>query len=366
MTKAAVVMENGTSLEIVDLEVDSPRAGEVKVQIKATGVCHSDLAIQGGTSPFPYPMVAGHEAAGIVEDVGKGVKDFRPGDHVIICCVPQCGTCFFCKRGQPELCEVAMVGVVSGGLLDGTPRFRLGGQPVYQFCCTGTFAESTVVPATGLVKIDPDVRLSAAALISCAVATGVGSVRNNADVQDGDTVVVIGCGGVGLNVIQGARIKGAAMIVAIDVVSSKLELASKFGATHSINAATGDAVAEVLSLTAGRGADAVFEAIGHPTTVAQTVDMTRRGGQAVFIGAAPPGTMVNIGIHDLMGGEKRITGTAYGATNIRRDIPDLVNLYTSGQLLLDEIVSAEIPLEDVNLAFDRMREGTIARSVIVF
>src|SRR5256885_6811002 len=243
MAKAAVLTGIGQALEIRDdVEVESPRAGEVKVRMAASGVCHSDLSMQNGTMMSPVPIVLGHEGAGVVEEVGDGVTSVKPGDKVVISWVPQCGECFFCTRDQGYLCERSGAALASGGLLDGTTRFTSKGAPLYQMAASGTFSEVSIVPATGAVKIPDDVDMRAAALIGCGVLTGVGAAMNTADIKPGDTRAVVGCGGVGLNVIQGARIKGAGEIIAIDMNETKLAMAKQFGATSSVNASQANAV----------------------------------------------------------------------------------------------------------------------------
>jgi Zn-dependent alcohol dehydrogenase len=308
-------------------------------------------------------MVLGHEAAGVIEEVGPEVFGLAPGDHVVLSPNPQCGLCFFCERGQPNLCEAGRLGLANAGLLDGTPRFSLDGVPVHQFVLTGSFAEATVVPAIGVTKISPDASFPAAALIGCAVATGFGAATNNADIQPGDSVVVIGCGGIGMNVIQGARMKRAERIIAVDLFPSKLALSKKFGATHVIDASKFNPVDEVLEITEHRGADVSFEAIGSAATVEQAILMIRRGGQVVLIGGAPQAILK---MSQLAASEKRVVCSAYGGTNIRRDIPRYIELYQEGKLLVDEFIDEEIELAQVNDAFATMRRGEAARSVIVF
>src|SRR3954452_24833518 len=272
MTRAAVFTAVGEPLEIRDdIEVEAPHAGEVKVRMVASGVCHSDLSMQNGTMMAAPPMVLGHEGAGIVEEIGEGVTTVKPGDRVVISWVPQCGECYFCTRDQGYLCERAGVAMASGGMLDGTTRFTSQGQPLRQMASSGTFSEVSVVPEIGVVKIGEDVDMKIAALIGCGVLTGVGAAMNTADIKPGDTVAVLGCGGVGLNVIQGARIKGAGEIVAIDMHPTKLELATQFGATRTVHAGEQNAVSEVMNLTGQRGADVAFEVIGLAPTIEQAV-----------------------------------------------------------------------------------------------
>ncbi len=365
--KAAVLTQVGRALEIRgDVAVAAPRAGEVRVRICASGVCHSDLSMQNGTLLAATPMVLGHEGAGVIEQVGPDAGDLAPGDHVVVSWVAQCGQCFWCSRGQPQLCEVARASMATGGLLDGTTRMSSGGRALHQMAGAGTFSEVTVVPAIGVVRIPEDLDLRLAALIGCAVLTGVGAATNTADIADGDTVAVLGCGGVGLNVIQGACLAGAREVIAIDVNDSKLGLAAQFGASATVNAREGDPVSAVMSMTAERGADVVFEVIGLQATIDQTLAMTRRGGQAILVGVPAMDAMVNLpAFLGVVLSEKTIRGCWYGSSDVRRDVPRLIGLYRSGRLKLEELVSRTIGLEDVNRAFAAMAAGEVARSVIV-
>ena len=368
MVKAAVMTGIDQPLEIRDdVEVEAPRAGEVKVRLGASGVCHSDLSMQNGTMMAATPIVLGHEGAGVVEEVGEGVTTLAPGDHVVISWVPQCGTCFFCQKGQPQLCETANVALASGGLLDGSTRFTSQGAPMFQMASSGTFSEVSIIPAIGAVKIDPDVDMKIAALIGCGVLTGTGAALNTADIKPGDTVAVVGCGGVGLNVIQGARIAGAGEIIAIDMNETKLQMAKDFGATASVNASQGDPVSQVMSMTAQRGADVAFEVIGLQQTIDQTITMVRRGGQAILVGVPKMDAIVNIpAFFGVVLAEKTIKGCWYGSSDVQRDVPRLLELYKKGELKLDELISRTITLDEVNDAFDAMKTGEVARSVIQY
>ena len=361
MSKAAVHVAFDQPLEIrTDVEVAAPKEGEIKVRIAASGVCHSDLSVQNATIPLPPPCVLGHEGAGVVEEVGPGVTGFEPGDHVVLTFVPQCGECFFCTHGQGYLCE-------GGTKFNGGRRMTSGGQELTQMTELGTFSDLTVVPAISAIKIAKDVPLKVAALLGCGVQTGVGAALNTADIRKGDTVAVIGCGGVGLNVIQGARIAGADHIIAVDTMESKLQMAKEFGATDFVNASEGDPVAKVKELTGGRGADVAFEVIGLAPTIQQAIDMSRRGGQTVLVGV--PRFDVNLTLNANFGvimTAKTLKGCWYGSTNASEDVPKLLDLYKKGELKLDELISREIPLEQVNDAFEAMKNGEVARSVIVF
>lgn len=368
MHRAAVLTGLDQPLVIRDdVEVDRPRANEIRIRVAACGVCRSDLSMQEGTMPIPMPAVLGHEAAAVVEEVGEHVTGLFPGDHVVVSWVPQCGDCFFCRRGQAQLCQTADVVLLAGGLLDGTPRLRLDGAPLFQMCATGTFSEITVIPASSAVKVPDDLPLDVAALLGCGVLTGVGAALNSATIAPGDAVAVVGCGGVGLNVIQGARIAGASTIVAVDVNPAKLAAAEAFGATAVVDASAVAPVNAVRDLTGQRGADVAFEALGLEATIHQTVDMTRRGGQAVLVGI--PRLDVMLSVPAMLGvvlQERTIKGCWYGSSDIRRDIPRLVNLYRDGSLLLDDLVSRRVDLSDVNQAFDAMKAGDVGRSLIVF
>ena len=368
MVRAAVMTGVGAPLEVRDdVEVQGPRPGEVLVRMRASGVCHTDLSVQNGTTLAPVPMVLGHEGAGVVAEVGDEVTSVRPGDHVVTCWVPQCGRCFWCSRGDAHLCERSTVAFATGGLLDGTTRLVSGGAPLFQLSAAGTFSEMAVVPETGVVKVDPDLDLHVAALLGCAVLTGVGAATNTADVGGGDTVAVVGCGGVGLNVVQGARLAGAERVIAVDVSQAKLETARRFGATDVVDAGQGDPVAKVMALTGQRGADVSFEVVGLQRTIDQTVTMTRRGGQAVLVGL--PGMAARLQVPAFLGmvmSAKTVKGCWYGSADVRRDVPRLVELYRQGRLELDELVTRTIALDQVNEAFAAMEGGEVARSVISY
>lgn len=365
MPKAAVLTGLNQPLEIQDLDLEAPKAGEVLVKMGASGVCHSDVSVQNGTLMGSFPMVLGHEGAGVIEQVGEGVTNLAPGDHVVISWVPQCGECYFCKHGQGFICEAGAMALATGGLLDGTTRFSKDGQPVMQMACSGTFSEQAVIPAIGAVKIPDDIPLEIAALIGCGVLTGVGAALNTADIATGDTVAVIGCGGVGLNVIQGAAIAGAGEIIAIDMLENKLAMAKEFGATTLVNAGDGDPVSRVMEMTAQRGVDVAFEVIGLKQTIEQTVMMTRRGGEAVLVGVPRMEVMLELpAFFGLVLMAKTIKGCWYGSSNVQQDVPKLLQYYKEGRLKLDELISRRIAVEDVNDAFRAMEAGEVARSVI--
>jgi S-(hydroxymethyl)glutathione dehydrogenase/alcohol dehydrogenase len=359
--KAAVMRALREPLAIEEVGIDAPGPREVLVRTVATGVCHSDLHVLEGALPSPLPTVLGHEPAGIVEAVGAEVRHVAPGDHVIGCLSAFCGTCEYCVAGRPNLCD----GAATTRRPDEPSRLAKDGEPIAQFANLSAFAERMLVHENALVRIRPDVPLDRVALIGCGVTTGLGAVFNRARVRAGETAAVIGCGGIGLSVVQGCRVAGAGRIVAIDTVPWKLELAARLGATDVVNAAEGNPVPAVVELTAG-GVDYAFEAIGTPPTVRQAVRMTRKGGTVVMIGVVPMGTNVELPGADIVLREKTILGCMMGSNRFRTDIPRYVELYRSGQLLLDEMISARLPLERVNDAFEAIRQATAARSVIVF
>lgn len=363
MAKAAVITALDTPLEIrADVEVADPKPGEVRVRTGASGVCHSDLSVANGTIPLPLPIVVGHEGSGIVDAVGDGVTSVAPGDKVVISWVPQCGTCYLCKHGQPFLCEKNGA-VAMAGMLDGTTRFTSQGAALHVMACAGTFSDTMILPEISLVKIDQDVPLTVAALIGCGVLTGFGAAVNTADIHEGDTVAVIGCGGVGLNVIQGAKAAGAGDIIAVDTLANKLELAEQFGATTLVNASETDPAAAALSN--GRGCDVAFEVIGLGATMEQAINMVRPGGEVVLVGVPRFDVFLNLNAAiTFLYMAKTVKGCWYGSSDVQRDVPALLERYKRGDLLLDELISRRIELEEVNDAFEAIKAGTVARSVI--
>lgn len=341
-----------------DFEVADPGPGEVRIRIVASGVCHSDLSMQNGTLPHPLPCVAGHEGAGEVTAVGDGVTTVAPGDHVIVSWVPPCGSCFHCIRGETNLCQTFLL----PGLAN--PKFSVGGEPVVGFAGTGTFAEELVTRAEGAIRIDPEIPLDVASLIGCGVMTGVGAAINTAKVAPGSTVVVFGCGGVGISVIQGARIAGAADIVAVDVVEGKVETAKRFGATHGVS--PDDLAGLQQELTGGIGFDYAFEVVGRSQTIRAAWDATRRGGTAVVVGAGSLTDMVSFSAFELFYPEKRFLGCWYGSADVRRDFHRLLRLWQQGKLDLEGMISRRIDLSEINEALEAMKRGEVIRSVIEF
>ena len=360
--RAAVLETNPGELTIQDISIDKPGPNEVLVRVAAAGLCHSDLHFMEGKYPCPCPTVLGHESAGVVEAVGDGVHYLRPGDHVISCLSVYCGTCEYCLTGRLYVCQNRIATERAAGA---APRLtRNGGELVNQFFRLSSFAEQILVHEHALVKIDNDMPLDRAALIGCGVTTGLGAVFNTAKVPVGSTVAVIGCGGIGLNAIQGARIAGAGRIIAIDMNAAKLEMAQDFGATDVVDASDGDAVAKVKELTKG-GVEFSFEAIGLKTAAEQAFAMLAPSGVATVIGMIPVGQNIEIPGHMLLG-DRRIQGSNMGSNRFRVDMPRYVDLYMQGRLKLDELVSARIKLDEVNEGFAAMKRGNIARSVIVF
>jgi S-(hydroxymethyl)glutathione dehydrogenase/alcohol dehydrogenase len=353
---------NDAPLVLEDVRIDDPGPGEVLVKTMASGICHSDLHVIEGGLPVPPPTILGHEPAGIVEAVGEGVGDFVPGDHVIGCLTSWCGVCRFCTEGRPYLCPTQFAGRPPGA----KPRLAgAKGDPIFQFANLSSFAERMLCPQRSLVKIRDDMPLDRASLIGCGVTTGLGAVLNTVRVPAGSRVVVIGCGGVGLAAIQGARIVGAGRIIAVDTQAWKLDLARKLGATDCVDAGAGDPVAAVHGLTGG-GADFAFECIGLVPTVQQAVAMTGRGGTTVLVGVVPVTQLVPLSAADLVLQEKKVVGSYMGSNRFRFDMPRYVDFYLDGRLMLDEMISSRIGLDEVNSAFDRMRKGEAARQVIIF
>jgi len=364
-TQAAVLWEPGRPIEILDVDLAPPRDGEVLVKIAACGVCASDLHVVDGDLPEPLPLVLGHEAAGVVVETGPGVESLSPGDHVVLALVPSCGECSECRRGRPNFCEVGARMAAMGALADGTSRLSLNGTVLRHFNSISSFAEHAVVPESAAVRIRDDVPLETVALIGCSVLTGCGAVLNTAAVEEGARVAVWGCGGIGANVVQGARLARASQIVAVDTRPEKLELARLLGATDVVESGDGvDAVAAVRDLTGG-GPDYAFEAIGSERTIQEAWAATLAGGTVVVVGIMPRGATLTIDPWQFMS-EKAIKGTFLGSARIETDVPRLVDLYHSGELELDRLVSRKLPLSELPDAFDRLRAGDAIRQVVVF
>jgi S-(hydroxymethyl)glutathione dehydrogenase/alcohol dehydrogenase len=361
--KAAVLNSAPGQLDIEDVEIGEPGPREVLVRTAAAGVCHSDLHFMEGLYPYPCPAVLGHESAGVVEAVGSMVHYVEPGDHVITCLSAFCGHCSQCTDGHLTLCENKSTDLVRQP--GEPPRLhRADGEPVNQYLHLSSFAEQMLIHEQALVKIDRDMPLDRAALIGCGVTTGLGAVFRTARVAPGETVAVIGAGGIGLSAIQGARIAGANKVIAVDMTTTKLELAQSLGATHFVNAAETDPVEAVKEIADG-GVHHAFEAVGMKLTAEQAFKMLRNGGQATVIGMIPVGTTVEIHGPELLY-EKTLTGSNMGSNQFRTDMPRFVEMYLDGRLMLDEMISKTISLDEINEAFDDMKAGNVARSVIVF
>ncbi len=361
--KAAVLVETNKPLAIEDVELDPPKAHEVRVRIAAAGVCRSDLHFMRGEAIIPTPAVLGHEGSAIVEEIGEGVTRVAPGDHVILAFAPFCGHCRSCLSGRPNTCDTHMA--TGPNMFDGTRRLHLNGQRLAHMGKVACFAEEAVVPETGCVKIDPAFPLPQAALIGCSVTTGVGAVLFNARVEPGSTVAVVGCGGVGLNVVQGARLAGAGKIIAVDVNDAALEFATKFGATETVNSKDTDAVKAVRDLTDG-GVDYAFEVFGSPETVTLAFDSVRKGGTAVVVGLAPVGEVAGIDPVALVRMEKTLKGSYYGTSRPALDFYRMVDLYGSGQIDVDGLITRTYKLDQINEAYEELDRGVVGRGVITF
>ncbi len=358
--KAAIFHGPHQDLTIEDVEIDKPMAREVLVRVVASGVCHSDLHFIEGLYQFPAPAILGHEAAGVVEEVGDQVTDFKAGDHVIACLSVFCGNCDYCLTGQTHLCQSPAV----RRSRDDPPKLTWNGEPVRQFANLSGYAEYMLVYENAIVKIRDDMPFEGAALIGCGVTTGVGAALNTAKVEPGSTVAVFGAGGVGLSVIQGARIAGARQIIAIDTVETKLATARELGATHVIDASSGDPVDKIIEMTDG-GVDYSFEAIGLKMTAEQSFECIRRGGTATIVGMIPQGQKIELDGPSFLQ-EKKIQGCSMGSNRFRVDMPRYIDFYMQGRLKLDEMVTRTGSLEDVNEAFRAMKAGEVARTVLTF
>jgi S-(hydroxymethyl)glutathione dehydrogenase / alcohol dehydrogenase len=360
---AAVLWEQGQPLSVEAAVLDAPGPGEVLVEIKSAGVCHSDLHPVRGDWPAKVPLVLGHEGAGIVREVGAGVTAVRPGDHVVLCWAPACGVCPPCLEGRAVLCDRVEKVSFRNKLPSGAARLHARGQDVAPFLGTACFSDFVVVPEAGAIPVPADVPFDALATIGCAVVTGVGAVTNAGRVPQGARVAVIGAGGVGLNVVQGASIAGCERIIAIDLRPVPLAIAQQFGATDTIDAAR-DVPAEVRGLTAGRGADFVFDTVGSPATLGTALAATRKGGTVVLTGLSRVDSQGSIPMFPFVMQEKRLIGSVYGSGQPARDIPRLVSLYQEGRLKLAELVSRTYTLDKVNDALAALAASDGARGVI--
>jgi S-(hydroxymethyl)glutathione dehydrogenase / alcohol dehydrogenase len=359
--RAAVLSEPKHALEIQTLDLADPGPGEVRVKVAASGVCASDLHVLDGKFPMALgmPIVPGHEAAGIVDEIGEGVTEVAPGDHVVITFYPGCGRCVACKTGTPFACK----NVRMDRMPDGTTRLSRNGQPVYHYSNVSSFAEYLMVTERGCVKIPSDLPLDVACLIGCGVITGFAVVIRHTKVAIGSSAAVIGCGGVGLNVLQACHLAGATKIIAVDTSDFKLDMARQFGATHTVNATSEDPVKTVREMTNGLGVNYSFEVIGVPELIRQAYDLTAAGGTVTVVGVSPPGTEVSFPAIDF-GNRKTVTWASGGAANPWRDFPIIADLYKGGRWKLDELVTRRRPLDEVNEAVADLRAGRVARSVL--
>src|SRR6187397_385514 len=367
-TRAAIGWKAGQPLEVVTLDLAGPKAGEVLVEIKATGVCHTDEFTRSGGDPEGlFPAILGHEGAGVVLEVGKGVTSLVPGDHVIPLYVPECRQCSYCTSGKTNLCQAIRSTQGRGVMPDGTSRFSLGSEKLLHYMGTSTFAQHTVVPEIALAKIREDAPFDKVCYIGCGVTTGIGAVINTAKVEAGANVVVFGLGGIGLNVVQGARMVGANMIVGVDVNPAREALARKFGLTHFVNPneVKDDLVAHLVALTGG-GADYSFECVGNVNLMRQALECCHRGwGVSVIIGVAGSGQEIKTRPFQLVTG-RVWKGTAFGGARGRTDVPKIVDWYMNGKIEIDPMITHVLKLEEINKGFDLMHEGKSIRSVVVF
>jgi S-(hydroxymethyl)glutathione dehydrogenase/alcohol dehydrogenase len=363
--RAAVLNKVNEPMTLDTLEMATLAPTDVLVRIKASGLCHTDLEVIQGSLAYPLPIVLGHEGAGIVEAVGSEVTQVKGGDHVILSWNPHCGHCFYCERDLPILCEPFSRNQPKGLLLDGKSRMRRAGEQVHHYSVTSTHAEYTIVPESGAIAVPKDIPFDRACIIGCGVMTGVGAAVRKARVEAGSNVVVIGCGAVGLNVLQGAKLSDAGKIIAVDVGKARLDRAAQFGATHSVDGTAGNALDQIKALTDGRGADYVFEAAGNKSTFRLSVEAVRPGGQVVWLGKIKVSEEVSFRWGSLMG-EKRVVRSSYGDARPRRDFPWIVNEYLKGRLKLDELITNRIRLEDINDGFASLALGEGIRTVVMF
>ncbi|HAZ44631.1 MAG TPA: S-(hydroxymethyl)glutathione dehydrogenase/class III alcohol dehydrogenase [Cyanobacteria bacterium UBA11371] len=366
--KAAIAFEAGKPLSIETVQLEGPKEGEVLVEIKATGVCHTDAFTLSGADPEGlFPAILGHEGAGVVVEVGSGVKSVKVGDHVIPLYIPECRNCEYCLSGKTNLCQAIRVTQGRGVMPDGTSRFSLKGQKILHYMGTSTFANYTVLPEISVAKIREDAPFEKVCLIGCGVTTGLGAVVNTAKVEPGSNVVVFGLGGVGLNVIQGAKMVGANMIVGVDINPAKRELAEKFGMTHFVNPKEidGDLVSYLVELTKG-GADYSFECIGNINVMRQALECCHKGwGTSVIIGVAGAGQEISTRPFQLVTG-RVWKGSAFGGAKGRTDVPKIVDWFMNGKIDIDSLITQVMPIEQINEAFDLMHKGKSIRSVLTF
>lgn len=367
-SRAAVAVEAGKPLEITDIDVADPRAGEVRVRIVATGVCHTDAFTLSGEDPEGlFPAILGHEGGGIVESVGPGVTSVKPGDHVIPLYTPECGECKFCTSGKTNLCQAIRVTQGKGLMPDGSSRFSLNGKPLFHYMGTSTFSEYTVLPEIALAKVNPDAPLDKVCLLGCGITTGIGAVLNTAKVEAGSTVAVFGLGGIGLSVIQGAVMAGAERIIGIDINPEKFAMAMALGATECVNPRdhTVPIQEAIVELTDG-GVDYSFECVGHVDLMRAALECCHKGwGESVIIGVAGAGQEIRTRPFQLVTG-RVWRGSAFGGVKGRSQLPGMVDQYLGGTIKVDEMITHTLPLEEINTAFELMHEGKSIRSVVLF
>ena len=362
--RAAVLHRAGSPLTIERISVVSPGPTDVLVRVRAAGLCHTDLEVIEGSLRYPLPMILGHEASGIVQEIGRDVREVGIGDHVILSWNPHCGHCFYCDRDQPILCEHYLNEGPKGLHIEGQTKAQLkGGGSVTQLMFVGAFAEFCVVSEQQAIVVSKDIPFDRACLIGCGVMTGIGGALNVADIGFGDTVMVVGCGAVGLAAIQGAILGSAGEIIAVDLDDTKLSLAKQLGATLTINAAREDPVQLAKSVTRGRGADVILESAGHPAAFRQTTEAVRPGGQVIWLGKMDVEKELSFRWGALMG-EKRLRRSSYGGARPRRDFPRLAAAYLDGRLRLDELITARIKLDEINQGFENLRQGRSIRTVV--
>jgi S-(hydroxymethyl)glutathione dehydrogenase / alcohol dehydrogenase len=360
--RAALLEEAGQVLAVVDdVDVAAPGPGQVRVRVAHCGLCHSDLTVMGAGGFLP--VVLGHEAAGVVEEVGTGVTTLAPGDKVLLAPLAPCGRCYWCVRGEESICEAAMIGL-AGVFPDGSTPLSRGGATVYRGLGVGGFGEYVVTSEAGAVKIGAEVPLEVAAVIGCAVQTGVGAVLNTAAVEEGATVLVMGLGGVGISVVQGARLAGAARVVVSDPVAERREAAARFGATDAIDPTSSDVVAACQELTAGIGVDYAFDAAGSPALLGVGLAATRRGGTTVGVGVGAGAQDLTISAAGHVMGEKKLLGCVFGSGNPHREVPRLLSLWEQGRLDLEGMISFRRPLDEINEGFEDMKAGKGIRTVL--
>jgi len=367
-TRAAVALEKGKPLEILEVDLEGPRAGEVLVEVKATGICHTDEFTLSGADPEGiFPAILGHEGAGVVVDVGPGVTSLKKGDHVIPLYTPECRQCDYCLHPKTNLCQAIRTTQGQGLMPDGSSRFSLDGKPIFHYMGTSTFANHTVVPEIALAKIREDAPFDKVCYIGCGVTTGLGAVMNTAKVEPGSNCIVFGLGGIGLNVLQGLKMVGANMIVGVDMNDDKKEWGEKFGMTHFVNPSKidGDLTAHLVELTNG-GGDYTFECIGNVDVMRVALESAHKGwGESIIIGVAGAGKEIATRPFQLVTG-RSWRGTAFGGARGRTDVPKIVDWYMNGQIQIDPMITHTLPLEDINKGFDLMHEGKSIRSVVVF